>query len=719
MIRRRRTSLRPFDAGGRRVIVAIFLTFAAMAGLTFFLTLSATGRLRDRGTLVELAARQRTLAERYLSEVLLRRSGEQADPAAIAAILDESTQALLEGGTAPGVNGDDDETAVSAARGNELRRQLREEAALVSDLTANGEAVLSRAPVSTLPSSGHEHIVTSDPVQRLRVVTALTSAVALNVARTIADSADAGVSSLVVTQVGLIIGGLVVSLLLAAGLIAITRRQTIHFRTLAQSSTDLVAVIGEDGCRYASRSLAAKTGRPEGELLGEGLERFVHEDDRVVLANAASTGEPSAFTFRLRDAAGTWRHLEARATDLRSDRQLRGIVINARDATDRLQLERELSTQAQRDGFASQLSEALEMADEEQEVFDVVERAMLDISEATPMELLLSDSSRANLRRAATHPSAGAPSCPVKSPFSCVAVRRGSAVVFDTSTALNSCPQLRDRPVGACSAVCVPISFMGRSLGVLHTTGPDASPLGSDAVARLSTLASQAGARIGTVRAFEKTQLQASTDGLTGLSNRRTIESQAREVLREGRSFAFVIADLDRFKALNDTHGHEAGDRALRLFAQVTEQAIRDDDLLGRWGGEEFVLVLPDLDRFGALSLLDRLRARLAAAHPGETARFTASFGVADSTQAGTIDEIVKIADMGLYAAKAGGRDRAKIGEPPPATNGAGGDSGDQAEPGEKPPSEPGSRRQRGRATPSLHRAALEEEPPSSGVQIR
>ena len=182
-----------------------------------------------------------------------------------------------------------------------------------------------------------------------------------------------------------------------------------------------------------------------------------------------------------------------------------------------------------------------------------------------------------------------------------------------------------------------------------------------------------------------------------------------------------MIADLDRFKTLNDAHGHEAGDRALRLFAQVTEQAIREDDLLGRWGGEEFVLVLPDLDRFGALSLLERLRTRLAAAHPGETARFTASFGVADSTQAGTIDEIVKIADNGLYAAKAGGRDRAKIGEPPPpSANGAGAESASTAEPGEKPPSEPGSRRrQRGRATPSLHRAALEEEPPSSGAQIR
>ena len=98
---------------------------------------------------------------------------------------------------------------------------------------------------------------------------------------------------------------------------------------------------------------------------------------------------------------------------------------------------------------------------------------MVEISPATPMELLLSDSSRAHLERAATSPTAGAPGCPVESPFSCVAVRRGSPVVFDSSEALNACPKLRGRPAGACSAVCVPVSFMGRALGVLHATGPD------------------------------------------------------------------------------------------------------------------------------------------------------------------------------------------------------------------------------------------------------
>ena len=179
--------------------------------------------------------------------------------------------------------------------------------------------------------------------------------------------------------------------------------------------------------------------------------------------------------------------------------------MNARDTTDRVRLERELTAQAQRDSFGSKLAEALEMADEVEDAYEVVERAMVETSEATPMELLLSDSSRTSLARVATSTTAGAPGCPVKSPFSCVAVRRGSAVVFESSEALNACPKLRDRPDGPCSAVCVPVSFMGRSLGVLHATGPNGKPLDGEAIAQLTTLAAQAGARIGTVRAFEKT----------------------------------------------------------------------------------------------------------------------------------------------------------------------------------------------------------------------
>jgi hypothetical protein len=100
--------------------------------------------------------------------------------------------------------------------------------------------------------------------------------------------------------------------------------------------------------------------------------------------------------------------------------------------------------------------EALEMVDEEEVAHEVVERAVLEISDVTPMELLLSDSSKAHLVRAATSPAAPPPECPVQSPFSCVTVRRGNPVVFESSEALNVCPKLRDRAVHAGSAVAFP-----------------------------------------------------------------------------------------------------------------------------------------------------------------------------------------------------------------------------------------------------------------------
>jgi len=198
---------------------------------------------------------------------------------------------------------------------------------------------------------------------------------------------------------------------------------------------------------------------------------------------------------------------------------------------------------------------------------------------------------------------------------------------------------------------------MGRALGVLHATGPIGQPPGSDQVSQLTTLATQAGARIGTVRAFQRTQLQASTDGLTGLVNRRTLETQLRGLMKHRRPFALAIADLDRFKQLNDTYGHEAGDRALRVFAKTAQDVLREDDVIARWGGEEFVIVVPDLNRQQAVSVLERIRERLAAAHTGGHPAFTSSFGMTDSTCAESLEQILHLADAALYDAKDAGRD--------------------------------------------------------------
>ncbi|MFN2537338.1 MAG: diguanylate cyclase, partial [Mycobacteriales bacterium] len=314
---------------------------------------------------------------------------------------------------------------------------------------------------------------------------------------------------------------------------------------------------------------------------------------------------------------------------------------------------------AARGEFGRQVVEAFDMADDEEAAREVVARAMTEVALDLPMELLLADSSKAHLARAVEHPTKGAACCPVGTPFECVAVRRGSAVTFSDSEALHSCPKLRGREAGPVSAACVPVTFMGRAIGVLHSTGEQGQVPDAETVERLSRLAAHTGSRIGTLRATRQTQLQAATDSLTGLVNRRTFDNEVRELLTEGSGFALAFGDLDHFKALNDQYGHDAGDRALRLFAKVLKETTRADDVVARYGGEEFVVVLPGRSASEAGEAMQRIRTALRAAVDGSDApAFSVSFGVTDSSMGTTVTDLVRTADAALLMAKSQGRDK-------------------------------------------------------------
>jgi len=323
-----------------------------------------------------------------------------------------------------------------------------------------------------------------------------------------------------------------------------------------------------------------------------------------------------------------------------------------------------LRSEAGRSTFSNQLVEALEMADSEAEADRVIARAMSAISDVHPMELLLADSSRAHLERACVHPKNGSPNCTVESPYSCIAVRRGHPQIFPDAEALNACPKLLGRMGGSLSAACVPVNFMGRALGVLHVAGAKGKPPNPEQIAQLTALGVHAGTRIGTLRAFERSQLQASTDSLTGLANRRAAEEVLNNLMAVDSAFAVVMADLDSFKRLNDTQGHESGDRALKLFADTALGVVRDRDHVVRWGGEEFALLLPGANAERAAEVVGRLRAALAQAHLlSGTPVFTASFGISDSSMTRDRETLIRIADEALYRSKKAGRDCCTVGD--------------------------------------------------------
>jgi diguanylate cyclase (GGDEF)-like protein/PAS domain S-box-containing protein len=500
----RRGDFRPFAARGRRPILAILLTFAAFSTVSVVSSISTTKRSQHRASVVEVAARQRTLAERYVKEVLLAREGARVDPRFTASILARSADALLDGGTAPPVYGDDDETKLSSATDATLRAQLGQERRLVVDLTNTGNALLANRSVARVPLTAHERLRMKDPVLRLRVLAALTSNVSLNAARTLASSTDRNINHLIVLQAVLGAAGLLASLLLGWALILATRRQTAHFRSLITSSTDLVVVLGTEGCRYVSRSVTRMVDRGEAELLGDGFEALLHSEDLAAVRSASGCGGPPEIVFRVLNSAGEWRHLEAHVTDLRQERWVRGVVLNARDVTERIKLEEQL-----------------------------------------------------------TH--------------------------------------------------------------------------------------------------------QAFHDSLTGLPNRSLFRDRLDQALarakRSGEFIAVLLIDLDGFKQVNDSLGHDAGDQLLSEVARRFKHVVRESDTVARFGGDEFALLLECVTEREVVAFAQRLLDGVAetVAIAGREISLGASIGIVLDPGSGHSEELVRDADVAMYAAKDAGRGRYEI----------------------------------------------------------
>jgi two-component system cell cycle response regulator len=155
----------------------------------------------------------------------------------------------------------------------------------------------------------------------------------------------------------------------------------------------------------------------------------------------------------------------------------------------------------------------------------------------------------------------------------------------------------------------------------------------------------------------------AFTDHLTGLANRRRFERQLeREVgrtLRFGHPFSLLMIDIDNFKNLNDSFGHDAGDDAIRAISKVLREGTRGIDLAARIGGEEFAVLLVETDQQGGVEVAERLRLAIRALELRSGGKVTASFGVAECpTDAQTAVDVLKASDVALYEAKGRGRDQ-------------------------------------------------------------
>jgi len=167
--------------------------------------------------------------------------------------------------------------------------------------------------------------------------------------------------------------------------------------------------------------------------------------------------------------------------------------------------------------------------------------------------------------------------------------------------------------------------------------------------------------------ALQLVQQEAETDVLTGQPNRRALDELLRQQVRmagmTGRAFSVLLLDIDHFKAINDTHGHGAGDDTLRAFAQRVREHLRQGDTCARYGGEEFVVVLPGTTLPAALEVAERLRQGVAEASliSVPLVRATVSIGAAQYVAGESPDQLLARADAAVYAAKRGGRNQVRV----------------------------------------------------------
>jgi len=236
------------------------------------------------------------------------------------------------------------------------------------------------------------------------------------------------------------------------------------------------------------------------------------------------------------------------------------------------------------------------------------------------------------------------------------------------------CSDRTSRPLGAAAhaagvraCLCLPLISHEKRLGVLALFREDRADFTAEEIELLSTCASLAAGAIENAQLHGELVDRAVTDALTGLPNRRYLDERLDEELgrvrRYGKPFTLLMLDIDHFKAINDTHGHAAGDAVLRRLAGVLLAQLREVDFVARYGGEEFTLILPETDTDGGRLVGERICGAIGATPfplpDGATLAVTASVGVVTCPQGGlNAAELLEHGDAALYAAKLAGRNR-------------------------------------------------------------
>jgi diguanylate cyclase (GGDEF)-like protein/PAS domain S-box-containing protein len=490
-----------------------------------------------------------------------------------------------------------------------------------------------------------------------------------------------------------------------------------YFRLMADAVPQFIWTSNSQGnVDYCNRCTLDYCGLTINELGGMGwLKAAVHPDDKAArqekLERALRTGEPYDLEYRLRGKDGEYRWFLLRArpirneageiekwigtcTDIENQKQNQKVLeeqilertMQLADANTRLQEEMvekdfarneldiqnekmmsELEKRSERATMLAKMGELLQSCISRDEVFAAALGYAPKIFPAVRGALALLNDAR-NL--AEVTGSWAECVIPVREfePSQCWALRTGHphfVVAGDTTARCRHAEGVNG------TYLCVPIMAQGETLGVLHFQVTEEAPqMDPSELSFKTTFAGQVGLSIANIRLREALRTQSVRDPLTSLYNRRYLEEilerEVRRAGRAGQSLGILMLDLDHFKSFNDTYGHDAGDTVLRETAAFLLKNVRAEDFVCRFGGEEFVVILPTADLEGARGRGERFRAKmrdLTIMRQGKSlGMITFSIGVAAFPQHGmSPKELMASADAALYEAKRGGRDQVVV----------------------------------------------------------
>ncbi len=325
-------------------------------------------------------------------------------------------------------------------------------------------------------------------------------------------------------------------------------------------------------------------------------------------------------------------------------------------------LERQAARERARAKQQREYVEALQGAVDELEARELLRRRAERLTPGSQAVVLTRNAS-GNSLMASTDPSAVpglADALVDATPRSCLAIRRAGIHEHRPDAAPLQICELCHRAGGG--SLCVPSVVSGEVIGSVLVLKPRTiKPAERE---RIVVAVSQAAPILANLRNLAIAEHRAATDPLTKLPNARSVqEALIRMVAQSQRAhspLSAIVIDLDHFKALNDRHGHQAGDEVLEVFGATLRRGVRASDFAGRWGGEEFVVLLHDTGLEGAVQAAETMRASFEGLQvPGVNAHVTASLGVATlPDHAADGPELIRAADRALYAAKTAGRNR-------------------------------------------------------------